>query len=64
MHTPLNPADLYRWQDEDGRRFADELKWEREQERFALERIAEQQRKESENDSSGSGNGDHSVRAD
>jgi hypothetical protein len=46
MHNPLNPADLYRWQDEDGRRFAAELQWERERERFALEQIAEQQRKE------------------
>jgi len=64
MYNPLNPANLYRWQDEDGRRFADELKWE--QERIAMERFAEhEERKDEEsNDSARSGNGDHSVRAD
>ena len=50
MHNPLNPADLDRWQDEDGKRFADELKWEQEQERFALERIAEQRKDETNAD--------------
>jgi hypothetical protein len=62
MHNPLNPANLYRWQDEDGRRWKAELEWE--QERIAMERFAEQERKESNDDSPGSGNGDHSICAD
>ena len=53
MHNPLNPGDLYRWQIDDGRRFADELAWEREQERIALERIAEQRKEDHERGSDG-----------
>jgi len=51
MHNPLNPADLYRWQIDDGRRFADELEWE--QKRIAMERFAEQRKEDHERGSDG-----------
>jgi len=59
MHNPLNPADLYRWQEEDAKRWGAEL------EQIAAERFAEHEgRKEKDDDSSGSGNGRNSICAD
>jgi len=59
MHNPLNPADLYRRQEEDAKRWGAEL------EQIALERFAEhEERKEEDDDDSGSGNGRDSICTD